>query len=240
METSVKRKAGAGLWATRRIELIMWALIGEMLASPVADYHPHAGAILGLFALGTLLVGVSVVGSTRIVRFAVFPAAAIWAVARALEAVCDNRHLYAQMAPVAGLALSCTILWAIFDHFNSVPEVPRSAIAEAFIGYLIIATAFSQLYWILNRVLDHPFNQLIPETQSGTFLYFSMMTISGVGYGGILPINPYLRLIAALETTTGIFFVAVVVARLVSSYRPEPRSKRPPESASNIARGQSC
>jgi hypothetical protein len=61
------------------------------------------------------------------------------------------------------------------------------------------------------------------------------MTISGVGYGGILPINPYLRLIAALETMLGIFFVAVVVARLVSSYRPEPRSKRPPESAQNIA-----
>jgi hypothetical protein len=80
-------------------------------------------------------------------------------------------------------------------------------------------------------VLDHPFNQLIPETQHGTFLYFSMMTISGVGYGGILPINPYLRLIAALETITGIFFVAVVVARLVSSYRPQPLSKHPTDAA---------
>jgi hypothetical protein len=124
---------------------------------------------------------------------------------------------------VAGLALSCAILWAIFDDFHAMPEIPRSALAEAFISYLVIAIAFSQLYWILNRVLDHPFNQTIPEYQSATLLYFSMLTLSGVGYGGIAPINPYLRLVAAFENMAGIFFVAVVVARLVASYRPERR-----------------
>jgi hypothetical protein len=207
----------------------MWVLIAEMLASPLADFHRLVGAGLGLVVLVTLLIGVSVVGSTRVIRLAVLPATAIWVVARALEAFGDNQRLYTQLSPVAGLALSCSVLLAIFEHFDSVPEVPRSAIAEAFIGYLVIATAYSQLYWILNRVLDHPFNQPIPQTQSGTFLYFSMMTLSGVGYGGILPINPYLRLIAALESMTGIFFVAVVVARFVSSYRPALRSKTLPD-----------
>jgi voltage-gated potassium channel len=55
-----------------------------------------------------------------------------------------------------------------------------------------------------------------------------MITLSSVGYGGILPLNPYVRLIAALESLIGIFYIAVVVARLVSSYRPDdhgsPRS----------------
>ena len=46
-----------------------------------------------------------------------------------------------------------------------------------------------------------------------------MITLSSVGYGGIVPVNPYLRLICALESMAGIFYVAVVVARLVSSYR---------------------
>jgi hypothetical protein len=219
----LKEGASINFWHRHRIEIIMWALIAEMLASPLADSHPHAGAPLGLFALATLFAGVSYAGNKIIVRFAVLPAAAVWTVARAFEAFGDSQRLYTQVAPVAGLALSCSILWAIFDHFNSVPEVPRSATAEAFICYLVIAIAFSQLYWILNRVLDTPFNQFIPERQSGAFLSFRMMTISGVGYGGILPINPYLRLVAALETMTGIFFVAVVVARLVSSYRPKPR-----------------
>jgi hypothetical protein len=221
----VRRKPAIVIfWYRHRIEILMWILIGEMLASPVADYHPRAGAILGVVALVTLLMGVSVAGNQKIIRFGVLPAAGIWLVARGLEAFGDTTRIYAQLAPVAGLALSCSLLIAIFDHFNSVPDVPRSAIAEAFICYLIIAIAFSQIYWILNRLLDHPFNQPIVESRSGTFLYFSMITLSSVGYGGIVPVNPYLRLVAALESMTGIFFVAVVVARLVSSYKPKPRA----------------
>ena len=57
--------------------------------------------------------------------------------------------------------------------------------------------------------------------KSGTLLYFSMITLSSVGYGGIVPVNPYLRITAALESMIGIFYVAVVVARLVSAYRPK-------------------
>jgi Na+/H+-dicarboxylate symporter len=86
----------------------------------------------------------------------------------------------------------------------------------------VIATAYSQVYWILNRFVDRAFNQAIPTTQNGTLLYFSMVTLTSVGYGGIVPIDPYVRMIAALESMSGIFFVAVVVARLVSSYGPKP------------------
>jgi len=71
----------------------------------------------------------------------------------------------------------------------------------------------------LNRFVAHAFNQVILSTQSGTFLYFSMVTLTSVGYGGIAPLNPYVRMVAAFESMSGIFFVAVVIARLVSSYR---------------------
>jgi hypothetical protein len=42
-----------------------------------------------------------------------------------------------------------------------------------------------------------------------------------------VPVNSYVRNIAALESMSGIFFVAVVVARLVSSqsHKPTERSR---------------
>ena len=43
------------------------------------------------------------------------------------------------------LAFSCSILWAIFDHFRTRSRDLRSAIAEAFISYLVIKTAYSQV-----------------------------------------------------------------------------------------------
>ena len=160
--------------------------------------------------------------NASVARRLVLPVAAFWMITRIIEAFGDRSTPYANLSPVVGLVFSCLILWAIFEHFHSRSHNPRSAIAEAFIGYLVIATAYSQVYWILNRFVDRAFNQAIPTTQNGTLLYFSMVTLTSVGYGGIVPINPYVRMIAALESMSGIFFVAVVVARLVSSYGPKP------------------
>jgi hypothetical protein len=212
----------SGFFFRYRIEILMWALIVEMLASPLADNHPRAGALLGLGVLLIVLYGIGYLADRAIVRRIVLPVAAIWMVARVLEAFGDRSKPYANLSPAVGLAFSCSILWAIFDHFRRRPRDLRSAIAEAFISYLVIATAYSQVYWILNRLVDHAFNQTILLAQGGTLLYFSMVTLTSVGYGGIAPLNPYVRMVAAFESTCGIFFVAVVVARLVSSYAPRP------------------
>jgi Ion channel len=207
-----------GFFVRHRIVIVMWALVAEMLASPLANSHPRAGALLGFGVLVMVLTGIGAIANRTVVHRTVIPIAIVWMIARSIEAFV-NPCPYANLAPMIGLAFSCSILWAIFDHFQSQFDNPRDAIAEAFIGYLVIATAFSQLYSLLNSFVDHAFNQTIPSTQGATFLYFSMVTMTSVGYGGIVPVNPYVRMIAALESMSGIFFVAVVVARLVSSYR---------------------
>ncbi len=208
-----------------RVQILMWALIAEMLASPLADAHPQAGAALGLAVLAMVAVGISQMANPKIVRRVVLPVAGLWMIARMVEAFGHRDEIYANLSPVVRLLFSCSILWAIFAHFRGEFHNSRHAISEAFISYLVIASSFAQLYWILNRVVDNAFNQVIPYTQNGTFLYFSMVTLTSVGSGGIAPLNPYVRMVAAFESMSGIFFIAVVVARLVSSYNPE-RARR--------------
>ena len=203
-----------------RSELLTCAFVAQMLASPLADRDPHIGGILAFILVVIMLLGASYMADRRVVRMLVIPLIGIWLIARILEAAGNSRHVYAHLAPVAGLALSCGVLWALIDHFDRLPTVTSSVISEAFISYLVIALVFSQLYWVLSRIIAHPFSQMIPLEQTSTYLYFSMSTLCGVGYGEILPVDPYVRLIAALENMIGIFYVAVVVARLVSSYRP--------------------
>ena len=204
-----------------RMELLMWVLIAEMLASPFADTHPRAGVPLGLCVLTTVFYAARYMAARAVIRKTVLSIACVWMITRILEAFGDRHDLYAHLSPVVGLGFSLSVLWAIFEHFRARSTDLRSAVAEAFIGYLVIATGFSQLYWILNRFMEHPFNQVIATWQSGELLYFSMVTLTSVGYGGIAPLNPYVRIVAALESMSGIFFVAVVVARLVSSYRQD-------------------
>ena len=202
-----------------RSEMLMCALIALMLVSPLVDRSPHIGGLLAFAQLLLLLAGAAYLANRRIVRRVVIPIAAIWLLARVLEAFGDGRQRYTHLAPLAGLALSCAVLWALLSRFGSVSKVTSSVISEAIISYLLIAIAFSQLYWVLDHLVANAFSQIIPLGQSGTFLYFSMITLSGLGYGSILPINAYVRLVAAFENMIGIFYLAVVVSRLVSSYR---------------------
>ena len=153
-----------------------------------------------------VLAGIGHFANRSVVRRVVLPVAGIWIITRLVEAFANPHEPYANLSPVVGLVFSCSILWAIFDHFHSDLGSPRNAIAEAFISYLVLSTAYSQLYWILNRFVDHAFNQTIPSTQAGTFLYFSMVTLTSVGYGGIAPLNPYVRIVAALESMSGFLF----------------------------------
>jgi hypothetical protein len=48
--------------------------------------------------------------------------------------------------------------------------------------------------------------------------YFSFVTLSTVGYGDITPVSKVARMLAALEAMTGLLYVAVLIARLVSLY----------------------
>lgn len=51
-----------------------------------------------------------------------------------------------------------------------------------------------------------------------TGFYFSFMTLSTVGYGDITPVSKIARWLAAMEAMTGLLYVAVLIARLVSLY----------------------
>jgi len=203
-----------------RIEILMWAFVAELLVSPLADTHARINALLGLAPLLIVLCGIGYMANRAIVRRLVFPVGVIWMVVRIIAAFGKHNDAFAMVPPVLGLALSCSILWAIFDHFRSEANNPRSAMAKAFISYLVIATAFGRLYWILNRFIDHAFTQPVPANDTATFLYVSMATLTGIGAGPIAPLSPYVRIVASLESMSGIFFIAVVVARLVASYKP--------------------
>lgn len=198
--------------------LLMWLTIAMTVAAPAADSHPHIGAAMALIILCSVLLGARLTASKKIVTRVALPVSGLWILARLLEGLTDRPFFYNFLAHVVGLILSCAILWAIFRRLGTT-NVTEGVIAEAIISYLVIAVAFSQLYWLINDLVPGCFNQKLSPKQSAEFQYFSMITLTSVGYGGIVPVNPFVRMIAALESMTGIFFVAIVVARLVSSYR---------------------
>jgi hypothetical protein len=63
------------------------------------------------------------------------------------------------------------------------------------------------------------------------FLYFSLTTLSTVGFGDITPLTLQARYAAVAEGITGQFYLAILVARLVGmqmSRAPGRNTQRPP------------
>ncbi len=199
--------------------LLMWLLVILILTGPVADSYPHVGAAMALLILASVIAGARLPANRKVVVRLVFPISALWIAVRLLEAFGNRPGFYNLLAHCLGLLLSCTILWGILGRLDS--QARSGILAEAFICYLVIAIAYSQLYWLLGRLFADSFNETLPQTSSAEYMYFSMITLSGVGYGKIVPVNPFVRMIAAFESMTGIFYIAVVVSRLVSSYRSQ-------------------
>ena len=64
-------------------------------------------------------------------------------------------------------------------------------------------------------------------TGQSELLYFSLVTLSTIGYGDIVPLSGEVRMLAALEGVTGVLYVAITVALLVSSYKAQNDSGKP-------------
>ena len=58
-------------------------------------------------------------------------------------------------------------------------------------------------------------------------MYFSLTTLSTIGFGDITPVTLQARYIAVAEGITGQFYLAILVARLVSMQMTQPASSQP-------------
>jgi hypothetical protein len=70
-------------------------------------------------------------------------------------------------------------------------------------------------------------------------LYFSFSTLTTVGYGDIIPVSNPARMLAMMEATTGVFYLAVLIARLVGHYsgnQPTESTDRPPTALERVGK----
>lgn len=103
-------------------------------------------------------------------------------------------------------------------------SVAHDDIFAAVAAYLLIAFAFAQIYLLLQMTAPESFRLPSPDaTATGpglasSMLYFSFVTIATLGYGDVLPYSETARMLAAIEAVVGQFYVAVIVALLVSKF----------------------
>jgi voltage-gated potassium channel len=64
-----------------------------------------------------------------------------------------------------------------------------------------------------------------PSMAAFQALYFSLCTLGGFAYGDIIPATTGARMLATTEATVSMFYVTILIARLVSLYSSEGRTR---------------
>src|SRR5262249_19010418 len=114
------------------------------------------------------------------------------------------------------------ITWSELRAILKQKEVTGETISLSISIYMLLGLDWAVFYIVLYYLQPHAFSfgsAAPPPTQSFPILvYFSLTTISTVGFGDITPLTLQARYAAVAEAITGQFYLAILVARLVGLY----------------------
>jgi hypothetical protein len=99
-----------------------------------------------------------------------------------------------------------------------VRETNFDVLSAAVAAYFLLGVAWAVSFDVIETIFPGSFNGLDPG-QWSAFLYFSMGTLTTVGYGDITPANPLVGIWATLEAACGVLYVAVLISHLVARVR---------------------
>jgi hypothetical protein len=139
---------------------------------------------------------------------------------------------------------------AILGMIYGKEHITADSVFGAFCGYLLLGVAFGHAFCLVEAVVPGAFHgdeEIVKQVQQpdrAHFLltYFSLMTLTTVGYGDITPVHQSARGLAALEAVAGQFYIAVLIAGLVGkgvSEAATPQTQSSPGAEAPAARSPS-
>jgi len=124
---------------------------------------------------------------------------------------------------VCALLLLAFVIGHLLLFILRAPVVNVEVLCASIAVYLMLGLTWTVAYWLVDQVTPSgafSFNtdRNVHSINGFNGIYFSFITLSTVGYGDITPVSRAARWLAALEAMTGLLYVAVLIARLVSLY----------------------
>lgn len=169
----------------------------------------------GLFLAGIMITSDSRTHITWSIMITV-----IWFVMAVLYGLDPASYWKTQATYFMLLIFHATILTVMLRYIFSAEAVTADVLYASAAVYFLLSFLFVPLYGMLETAIPGSFldNTLGTPVQWQQFVYYSLITLSTAGYGDILPASMWARMLAGLEVTIGVLYIAILVARLVSLY----------------------
>jgi voltage-gated potassium channel len=110
----------------------------------------------------------------------------------------------------------------LFSYLRNSRSVARAELYTAVNIYLLLGLLWATIYLAIDSFSPGSIQMRSdPAGRQTELLYFSLITLSTVGYGDIVPLSGMARILAALEGVTGVLYIATTVALLVGRFRSD-------------------
>jgi voltage-gated potassium channel len=201
--------------------LLLLSLLVAILLTPVLNQDNWRRLVL--VAITFIPIILSIVRLSQIKRW-VWPSVLL-ALGNAVFVVAGNTFpsptltgiRWAFLAAFFGLTAT-----GLFSYLRSSRSVAQAELYTAVNIYLLLGLLWAAIYLAIDAF--SPGSIRIgsdPSDRQTELLYFSLITLSTVGYGDIVPLSGMARILTALEGVTGVLYIATTVAVLVGRFRNE-------------------
>ena len=96
--------------------------------------------------------------------------------------------------------------------------VDRNKIVGSICIYLLMGMLWAFAYLIVEAFLPGSMKGLeqdLWQENTSALIYYSIVTLTTLGYGDISPAQPITQFLAYMEAVTGVFYMAILVASLI-------------------------
>ena len=122
---------------------------------------------------------------------------------------------------IGAILLVAFVIYHLLLFVLRAASVDTDVLCASISAYLLLGLAWTFAYWLIAELIPGAFALNASSGATSSMkgfngLYYSFITLSTVGYGDITPVANVAKMLAAMEAVTGVLYVAVLIARLVS------------------------
>jgi hypothetical protein len=199
--------------------LVIIEAIELFFIAPLSATHGAPSVLVASFITVNVAAVLAIVWRNRAAVIAVAFATALELVAVALRITHPSgRTEVLDFAAALVLLVSLTVVLGVAVFGAGRVTIHR--ILGAIAIYLNIAAAFALAYRVIDAFGPSRFSVslhgLASEHTIAALIYFSFTTLTTTGFGDIVPIDPFARSLANVESVIGQLFPATLLARLIT------------------------
>jgi hypothetical protein len=218
-----------GFWTEERSLTVMLILLllHFFVLTPVKFLGHAFQMVAALFLSFALLAGILALQRRVIRQLGILLVAAT--IAFRAAAVFGNAPWLTVGDTLFTLVSLVALILIVFRQVSEEGPVSSHRVRGAIALYLLIAVLFAFLYGLAETLMPGAFSIAGgfsgPAARGETFYYFSIVTLTTVGFGDITAVHPFVRSLVMLEALIGQLYPAILIARLVTLQLETRRGK---------------